>query len=356
MAGLCDTDGMDSTGPSADTEPHGEPGPRPSAPEAPEAPPEPVWEPDRLGEGFECATLPLTGGARATLIAHRGERAADGPAAGRTVLYLHGWSDYFFHRHLAEYWADRGAAFYAIDLRGYGRSLDLEDPEARPGYIDDLAHYDEELEAALAIIGAEHPKARLILSGHSTGGLVAALWAHRNPGRAAALVLISPWLEFQLDSSTRKLITPWLTWRSRRSESVPIKIRFPDHYARSVLFSRGNLPYELDLKPPGSFPIYPAWLRAVFAGHEAVEKGLAISAPILVEMSTTSLRERSYRSAMHAADIVLDVDVLARRAPSLGRTVVIERIPGALHDVFLSDRPVQKSAFDRITRFLTGYL
>ena len=331
---LCDTGVMESTGPSAD----------------------PAWEPDRLGEDFECATLPLPGGERATLIAFRGERAADGPAAGRTVLYLHGWSDYFFHDHVARYWAEQGAAFYAVDLRAYGRSLDLEDPEVRPGYIADLADYDAELEAALAIIASEHPKEHLILCGHSTGGLVAALWAGRNPGRVAALVLNSPWLEFQLDSSTRKLITPWLTWRSRRAEQAPFKVRFPHNYARSVLFSRGRLPYDLALKPPESFPVYPAWLRAVFAGHEAVEKGLTISVPILVLMSTQSLRERSYSSAMNAADIVLDVDVIARRAPSLGRTVMIERVPGALHDVFLSDRPAQRSAFDRITRFLRGYV
>lgn len=319
-------------------------------------PPEPGWRPDRLGEGYEFTDLPLDGGAHATLVAHRGQRAEDGPAAGRTVLYVHGWSDYFFQRPLAEYWAQQGAAFYAVDLRGHGRSLDLDDPEARPGYIEDLADYDAEIEAALAIIAAEHPRTRPILAGHSTGGLTLALWVHRNPGRAAALVLNSPWLEFQFDAATRRLITPWLKWRSRRTESVPIRVRFPDHYARSVLLSRGNLPYELDLKPPSSFPIYPAWISAVFAGHETVEKGLSITVPILVQMSTTSVREKDYSSAMSAADIVLDVDVLARRAPSLGTTVVIERIPGAMHDVVLSDSPVRKSAFARITRFLNGYL
>ena len=46
-----------------------------------------------------------------------------------------------------------GAAFYAVDLRAYGRSLDLEDPEVRPGYIADLADYDAELEAAEPLDG-----------------------------------------------------------------------------------------------------------------------------------------------------------------------------------------------------------
>ena len=47
----------------------------------------------------------------------------------RAVLYLHGFVDYFFQTHLAEFFTERGYDFYALDLRKYGRSL-LDAPDA----------------------------------------------------------------------------------------------------------------------------------------------------------------------------------------------------------------------------------
>ena len=70
--------------------------------------------------------------------------------SGLDLLYLHGWSDYFFQTELADFWAAQGVRFYAIDLRKYGRSRR---PEQTPGFVTDLATYDEDLEAALAVMG-----------------------------------------------------------------------------------------------------------------------------------------------------------------------------------------------------------
>src|SRR5918995_968953 len=59
------------------------------------------------------------------------------------------------------------------------------------------------------------PSRRLVLLGHSTGGLTLTLWAARNPGRAAALVLNSPWLEFQFGAVGRQAIAPLVNARAR---------------------------------------------------------------------------------------------------------------------------------------------
>ncbi|MEG8036484.1 hypothetical protein QP157_14580 [Sphingomonas sp. LR61] len=45
------------------------------------------------------------------------------PLGGADVLYVHGWSDYFFQREMAEHLEALGARFFALDLRKYGRSL-----------------------------------------------------------------------------------------------------------------------------------------------------------------------------------------------------------------------------------------
>src|SRR5690606_96962 len=41
----------------------------------------------------------------------------------RAVLWVHGFSDYFFQTHVADFFTDQGFDFYALDLRKYGRSL-----------------------------------------------------------------------------------------------------------------------------------------------------------------------------------------------------------------------------------------
>ena len=158
------------------------------------------WRPDVLGAGFEQLTLPLgsddEGEVVATLVRHLptesiaerlfGDRRA---LADVDVLYVHGWSDYFFQTRLARFFTDRGARFFALDLRKYGRSLRL---GQTPGYIANLDDYDEDIGAALDAM--DRGDRRLVLVGHSTGGLTLSLWASRHPGVASALVLNSPWL------------------------------------------------------------------------------------------------------------------------------------------------------------------
>ena len=65
---------------------------------------------------------------------------------------MHGYTDYFFHTELADHFADRGFAFYALDLQKCGRSR--RDGQT-PHFITDLAHYDAELEHALSVIGEQ---------------------------------------------------------------------------------------------------------------------------------------------------------------------------------------------------------
>ncbi|WP_143860835.1 alpha/beta hydrolase, partial [Nocardia cerradoensis] len=79
---------------------------------------------------------------------------------------VHGFTDYFFQKHLAEHMAAQGFRFYALDLRKCGRSR-------RPGqtahYVSDLSLYDAELDEALRIVRAETGLPVLLMA-HSTGG------------------------------------------------------------------------------------------------------------------------------------------------------------------------------------------
>ena len=75
--------------------------------------------------------------------------ASRDPSATHAVLLVHGFTDYFFHTELADHFAARGFAFYALDLHKCGRSW--RDGQT-PHFTTDLARYDTELERALDII------------------------------------------------------------------------------------------------------------------------------------------------------------------------------------------------------------
>ena len=87
------------------------------------------WVPDILGAPFEQLTLLLgtdaEGDVVATLVRSRPRAAALAPLVDVDVLYVHGWSDYFFQTDLARFWNRLGARFYALAwlLQRYGERM-----------------------------------------------------------------------------------------------------------------------------------------------------------------------------------------------------------------------------------------
>src|SRR5680860_903671 len=143
--------------------------------------------PDQGGDDTEGSVV-------ATLV----RRLATHEVSRGAVLHVHGFCDYFFQTALADFYVDLGYDFYALDLRKHGRSLL---PHQTPNFCLDLTEYFAELNEAVTRIRDRDGHRHLVVSGHSTGGLVTALWAasHAATGREVldALVLNSPWLDLQ---------------------------------------------------------------------------------------------------------------------------------------------------------------
>jgi len=310
-----------------------------------------------LGDGYTVRTLSLAPDDEGEVVASLVRYAPPTPEPllpVRVVLYLHGWSDYFFQTGLADFWHRSGAAFYALDLRKYGRSLR---PHQTPGYTDDLRVYDEEIDAALAVLRAEHgPHARVMLMGHSTGGLVACLWAQRHPRAWSGLVLNSPWLELQGSSVLRHLSGPAVAQLARFQPKVPLPNIDPGYYARTIgVDTGGEWAVDPRWRPTPSFPVRAGWLRAVMDGHARVARGLGLTQPILMLASARTLISPRWSEDMRAADIVLDVELVARRAVQLGSHVTVVRLAGGLHDLALSPQPVRDRFYAEIGRWATAY-
>ncbi|UYQ79054.1 alpha/beta hydrolase [Glutamicibacter sp. JL.03c] len=315
------------------------------------------WIQDLLGPGFEQQTLDFgmdaEGPAIATMVRYRplGFRKRLGRKAEGVVLSVHGWSDYFYNRELATFWHSRGYHFYAIDLRRHGRSLREE--HQLPGYVDDLASFDEDLDAAMKVIRSEHPHLPIVAQGHSTGGLILSLWLARTAPEIKALILNSPWLEFQGTAFLRIPIHGLMDAITRTNPRRKLMGPEFDHYWQSLsTHAHGEWDVHRLWRPRLAFPNTAGWLKTIFEGHALVAKGLDIDVPILVMTSDKTRIGTSYTPEMQHCDSVLDVQQTRLRAGKLGSFVTLCEVPGAMHEVFTSAGPARATAYRDLALWL----
>ncbi|MGW0520526.1 alpha/beta hydrolase [Crossiella sp. NPDC003009] len=308
---------------------------------------------DFLGEAYSARTIKLAAVRNVDSVATLVRYPAKSPGKG-ALLYVHGFCDYFFQTHVAEFFSALGYDFYALDLRAYGRSLL---PAQLPNFVTDLAEHFEELDAAAELIRQDGHE-RLVVMAHSTGGLITPLWADARRGQLPldAMVLNSPWLDLAEPWFNRTIGTAIVRLLGRWLPKLVVKPTLAPTYAHSLLRAHhGEWDYNLAWKPIEHFPVRMGWLRAVRRGHAKVHAGLDVGAPVLVLCSDKSLLHRKvWEQAAGNADTVLDVEQIARWAPRLGREVTVTPVPGALHDVFLSAPSVRERALAEAGNWLTS--
>lgn len=310
---------------------------------------------DVLGPGYEAIELPMGRDAEGEVVATLVRRRRPEPSR-RAVLYLHGFVDYFFQRHLADFYTGLGFDFYALDLRKYGRSLR---PHQTPNYIESLTEYFAEIDEAVRIVRDRDEHGTLLLNGHSTGGLVAALYADRVRGKGLVdgVFLNSPFLDINEPWPMRKIGAGLARALRGRLPKAPLPAGLSDLYARSLHREHeGEWDFDLSWKPLLGFPVRAAWLDAVRRGQLRLHRGLAIDVPVLVMASTRSVRPSRRSPDVSGADAILDVEHMARWAPRLGPHVTLVRIEGGLHDLVLSPEPVRGRVFEELARWTNGYL
>jgi alpha-beta hydrolase superfamily lysophospholipase len=309
-----------------------------------------------LGPPYTARTIQLTPDEEGEVVATLVSRPAAEPT-GRAVLYVHGYVDYFFHDHVAQFWVDEGYDFYALDLRKYGRSLR---PHQSPNYCADLSEYDEELDEAVRIIRAEENHHTLAVMAHSMGGLVTSLWASRRPAdTVAALVLNSPWLTPHnapwIERNAGVLTAIDVVGARRRRMALPM--RMTPHFGRSMhLEHRGEWDYRLDWKPVAGFQVLAGFGRALVRGQRAVARGLELRCPVLLACSTRSVRSNRWSDDLLQADGLLNVEDMVTRGAHLGRHVTIVRVEGGMHDLALSATGPREHYLSEVRRWVRTYV
>jgi alpha-beta hydrolase superfamily lysophospholipase len=306
-------------------------------------------EQDVLGADYESLRLTFEDDAEGEVVATLVRRHAPGRKA---VLYVHGFVDYFFQAHLADFYVERGYSFYALDLRKYGRSLL---PHQTPNFARSMSDYFPEIDEAVRLIREENDV--LLLNGHSTGGLVAALWADRVKGKGLVdgLFLNSPFLELNVPAPVRVLVGPLVRAAAKVRPTMVFPTGLSDSYVRSIHRDHdGEWDFDLAWKPARGFPVRLGWLSAVMRAHRQAHTGLAIDVPVLVMASARTARGKN--GDVTSADVVLDVDDIARWSTRLGPHVTCVRVDGGLHDLALSAEPVRARFFTELDRWMTAYM
>lgn len=312
------------------------------------------WTPDILGSQWAAHSIDLgtddEGPVTATLV-----RRSAGPRHSRAVLYIHGFVDYFFQEHEAEFFEREGYDFYALDLRKYGRSL-REGQTAN--FVDNLSTYRAELDAAARMIRAEGHE-ELVVLGHSTGGLIAALWTNARTQnlpdgfpRISAVILNSPWFDLNKPWFLRTIGTRAVARIARVRPKAKVGSLNP-YYGRALhKDAGGEWDYDLRLKPHEGFPVRAAWFTAVRRGHRTLAHGLDIACPVLVLASNRSGDAEHDHPEVITTDSVLNVAHIMKGSAHLGSDVTFVPITGGAHDLALSRQPARVAYFDAIKLWL----
>ena len=308
------------------------------------------YTPDILGDGFEQQTLNFPddyeGAVVATLIRKRAAQKTH-----KAVLYIHGFIDYFFQTEMAEQFNAQGYDFYALDLRKYGRS---KRPHQIYFNVLDLREYDAEISLALEIIGAEQHNS-VLLSGHSTGGLIATLYSAHYPNHPLirALWLNSPFYDFYMSGIEKKLGIPVL---SKVGQYLP-KIKFPSSLSPCYVPSLhkqfyGEWDFSLEWKPVSVKTVQLSFVRAIHRAQNEIHAGLSLSVPTLIMHSHQSSKPKKWHDIATKSDVILDVKDMIKYGQKMQGDVRLCAIKDALHDVVLSRADVRAEAYSRLFTWL----
>lgn len=111
--------------------------------------------------------------------------------SGNTIILIHGAAStaYLYNKTSGLLQEATQAEVFAIDLRGHGKS------EGRPGDVDYINQYADDLADIIKTIRKQKPKGKIIIAGHSMGGGVALNYAiQKNKTKIDGYLMFSPLL------------------------------------------------------------------------------------------------------------------------------------------------------------------
>ena len=308
------------------------------------------YQTDILGEDYQQLTLNFAddydGKVVATLV-----RKKSAQATKKAVLYIHGFSDYFFQTEMAEQFNQHGYDFYALDLRKYGRS---KLPHQKFYYLLDLREYDAEITKALEIIGQENHN-QVLLAGHSTGGLITTLYAAHYPDHRLikALWTNSPFYDFYKSVIEKKVGIPLLSEVGERLPNAKFPSGLNQWYTPSLHKDfYGEWDFNLNWKPKSLPFVHLCFVNAIHKAQKEIHRGITLNIPTLIMHSHQSKYPKKWGVDAQQSDVILDVKDMTDNAKKMKGDVQTLAIKNGLHDLVLSAPPVRKKVYEDLFSWL----
>jgi alpha-beta hydrolase superfamily lysophospholipase len=308
------------------------------------------YQTDILGEDYQQLTLNFAddydGKVVATLV-----RKKSAQATKKAVLYIHGFSDYFFQTEMAEQFNQHGYDFYALDLRKYGRS---KLPHQKFYYLLDLREYDAEITKALEIIGQENHN-QVLLAGHSTGGLITTLYAAHYPDHRLikALWTNSPFYDFYKSVIEKKVGIPLLSEVGERLPNAKFPSGLNQWYTPSLHKDfYGEWDFNLNWKPKSLPFVHLCFVNAIHKAQKEIHRGITLNIPTLIMHSHQSKYPKKWGVDAQQSDVILDVKDMTHNAKKMKGDVQTLAIKNGLHDLVLSAPPVRKKVYEDLFSWL----
>lgn len=310
------------------------------------------WRPDCLGDGYQMTVIEQPddySGKVVTTVVRKLSPCGDSTA----VLYVHGFNDYFFQKEMGDRFVDSCYNFYAVDLRKYGRSLL---PGQKPYQARDIKEYYADLDSALLVMRQDGQR-RVILMGHSTGGLITSSFLNHDPDTAMvkALILNSPFLEWNMGAFTRKVGVPLVSFMGRLFPNMSISQGDDTSYGKSLSKDYyGRWEFDTNLKTIHPRKVTAGWIRAITRAQSDLHSHSDIKTPILLMHSDHSVTDGKTPDDFQSGDAVLNVRDIIKWGNKLGPDVTDVTVKDGLHDLILSRPDVSDNAYKAIFQFINN--
>ena len=305
-----------------------------------------TYQTDVLGPDYQQLVLEFPddyeGKVVATLV-----RKKNTQATTKAILYIHGFIDYFFQTEMADQFNQQGFDFYALDLRKYGRS--------RLGHqqlynVRDLSEYDAEINKALEIIQAEGHDA-VLLSGHSTGGLICTLFAAHHPQHSLikGLWANSPFYDFNMSEFEKNKALPQLSKLGRLLPNLTIPSGLNKWYVPSLhCHYHGEWNFNLEWKQPSYKMVKLSFVRAIHEAQKEIHAGVTLTIPTLVMHSHQTTNPKKWGIEAQTSDVILNVNDIQKYAEKMIGDISIQTIENGLHDLVLSAPKVREQVYQNL--------
>jgi alpha-beta hydrolase superfamily lysophospholipase len=217
-----------------------------------------------------------------------------------------------------------------------------------------IEEYFADLDTTVNIIKSEGYD-KIILLGHSTGGLITSLYCHSKGDRCPVdgLILNSPFFKINTSDFLNKIVIPFIAAVAEILPTIDIPQSKTTGYAESLLKEyRGEWEFDTTKKLMLSPDVTTDWIAAIYTAHKQVRRGLNIRIPVLAMCSDKSVEGSKWSPEFMRADAVLNVADNEKYFQSLGSNVQSIKIVDGMHDLFCSQPEVRESVYRHIYNWL----